>query len=125
MKFRDEEHEQKYAALLKRMDAADYDVYRTALAYTLTVDEVCRQHLSDLYDFEENCICPDAIGADWQTSTSLKTTRLAFNLFNDGTAWTEEPERLAPAEIFCCNYAPYYIEAIKIRFNEYCFENDL
>ena len=125
MKFKDEEHEQAYATLLKRMDSDEPDVYCLALAYLLTLDVVCREHLSDLYDFEDSCICPDAIGAEWQTGTSLKTTRLAFNLFNGGTAWTEEPERLAPAEIFCCDYAPYYWEAIEIRFHEYCFGNDL
>lgn len=40
MKFRDEEHEQGYAALLKRMDADAKDVYHLALAYLLTVDTV-------------------------------------------------------------------------------------
>lgn len=122
MKFKDEKHEQAYAALMKRMDSDEQDVYRMALAYLFTLDVVCREHLSDLYDFEDCCIHSDALTAAWQTSTSLKTTRLAFNLFNSGTAWTEEPERLAPAEIFCCDYAPFYFEAIKILYPQH-FDN--
>lgn len=89
MKFKDEKHEQAYAALMKRMDSDEQDVYRMALAYLLTLDVVCREHLSDLYDFEDCCIHSDALTAAWQTSTSLKTTRLAFNLFTGGTIWTE------------------------------------
>lgn len=38
-------------------------------------------------------------------------------------------EHYAPSEIFCCSYAPYFWEAIKIRYPEYteiyCQKNEL
>lgn len=34
----------------------------------------------------------------------MKTTRLVFNLFTDSTAWTDDPERLSPVELFSCDY---------------------
>ena len=116
MKFRDDSHMTAYNELMQRMGTDENDTERAALAYLFTLDTVCREHINDLYDFEDDCIHSIAINAEWQTGTSLKTTRLAFNLFTGGTLWTEEPERLAPSELFCCDYAPYYWQAIQIRF---------
>lgn len=60
-----------------------------------------------------------------------ETTRLAFNLW-DGSVYDSDPpetyinedgekvyipsEYYAPDNIFNCTYAPYYIEALKMRF---------
>lgn len=84
MKFRDETHEQEFEALMKRMGADSRDVYRLALAYLITADEVCSKNIDNIYDFSEHCIKPDCLADEWQTGTSLKTCRLAFNLFNGG-----------------------------------------
>ncbi len=54
----------------------------------------------------------------------MKTTRLAFNLFTDNTLWTDESEHLSPVELFSCDYAPYYWQAIKIRFPQYTAERE-
>lgn len=122
MKFRTSEHKKAYYSLLKRMGTADNkDVYRQALAYLLTLDTVCCEHIDQLYIFEDCCIMLTALERGWQTDTSLKTTRLAFNLFTSGTAWCpdEDIRYCAVADIFCCSYAPYYWEAIKLLYPEY------
>ena len=121
MRFIDKIHEQAYSALIERMGASEGDVYRQALAYLITADKVCRHHIDSIYDFSERCIMPDCLTEGWQTGTSLKTTRLAFNLYNGGLGWCDEEDRclVTPAELFCCEYAPYYWEAIKLRYPEY------
>ncbi len=118
MKFYDDEHEQLFYSLIERMEATS-DVYRKTLAYLISLDSACRQHIERIYDFEEKRINPDCLTDGWQTGTSVKTCRLAFNLYTNITGWTEDPEYVTPAEIFCCYYAPYYWEAIKIRYPEY------
>jgi hypothetical protein len=121
MKFRDETHEQEFEALMKRMGADSRDVYRLALAYLITADEVCSKNIDNIYDFSEHCIKPDCLADEWQTGTSLKTCRLAFNLFNGGLGWCDEEDRclVTPAEIFCCCLAPFYWEAVKLCYPEY------
>lgn len=116
MRFSDEIHEKAYAAMVQRMNAAD-DVYRLALAYLLTLDPVCKEHIEQIYDFDEKCIKLNCLSAGWQTGTSIKTTRLAFNLFTGHLYWCDEEDRVfvSPSEIFCCSYAPYYVEAMKLR----------
>lgn len=117
IKFKDETHKRFYTALVERMNAAGTDVYRQSLAYLLTVDTECRKHIDRIYNFDEHCIIPECLSESWQTSTSLNTTRIAFNLFTSSTLWCDEADlfRLAPNEIFACSYAPYYFEAIRIR----------
>ena len=117
--FYDDDHKSRYEDLMQRMVAADWDTNRAAFAYLVTLDSVCRDHINDLYDFVDGCIRSNALSAAWQTGTSIKTTRLAFNLFTDSTTWTDEPERLSPTELFSCEYAPYYWQAIQLRFPSY------
>lgn len=117
--FRDQRHRDDYGSLLWRMQGEDYDENHAAFAYLVTLDVVCRAHIGDLYDCDNDCIRPEALNASWQTGSSIKTTRLAFNLFTDNTAWTENPELVAPVELFCCPNASFYLEALRIRFSNY------
>lgn len=42
-----------------------------------------QQHIADLFDFEKDVIKPfGTIYLPWQTGTSVKTTRLIFNLWS-------------------------------------------
>ena len=52
---------------------------------------------------------------------TVRLTRLAFNLW---TGYVEPgDERMStPYEIFDCSYAPYFYEAIRQRYPEYCRE---
>lgn len=121
MKFRDKTHEQEFEALMQRMNADSRDVYRLALAYLITADKVCAEHIDNIYDFSERCIIPGCLSEGWQTGTSLKTCRLAFNLFNGGLGWCDDDDKclVTPAEIFGCCLAPFYWEAVKLRYPEY------
>ena len=129
MRFLDDKHEAKYDEFCSRMKRRD--VYHTSVAYLLALDVVCRDHATDLFDFSEDMICPDGLTKAWQTDTSLKTTRLLFNLWNgrcsdgetgkdkDGYEIELPSERYAVDDIFNCNYAPYYFEAVRLRFPIY------
>ncbi len=81
IKFRNEEHERSYRDLLSKMKSKD--CYHKAAAYLLALDEVCNRHVSDLFDFEKDVIKPfGTLYLPWQTGTSVKTTRLMFNLWS-------------------------------------------
>jgi hypothetical protein len=107
------------------------DVYHISVAYLLTLDDITRKHFSDVFDIDDDCIKHDALKDHWQTSTTLKVTRLAYNLWNgctdDGDEYTDsegytEPlpsEMYSVDNIFCCSYARYFFEAVKLRFPEY------
>jgi len=104
------------------------DIYTKALIYTLGICADTRRHFGSLYDPEERSIKPEAIHAAWQTGGSAKATRLAFQLFTDGTPTAfidpenpdiEECRLYSVSDIFCCEFAPYFVEAIKIRYPEF------
>ena len=111
------------------------DPERNALAYLLALDEDCCKHISDLYDFKERVILPSGSEKVCQTHTSLKTTRIAFNLYNgycyngqtyndsDGYETDLPSKYYSPVHLFACSYAPYYWEAIKIKYPEYTKED--
>lgn len=116
MKFMDEYHKELFVCVADRMRRKD--VYHTVLAYLITLDEVCREHIEEMFDFEADCI-RNCIKKAWQTGTSIKTTLLAYNLFTDGTGWCPKNMKryCTPAEIFCGEYAEYYSEAVKMRYS--------
>ncbi len=127
MIFRDETHENTYKTICSRMKYLD--CYHRSLAYLLSLDTVLCEHIGGVYDFRDDCIKREGLDKAWQTGTSKKTTRLAFNLWNgccnDGETYIDrggyEAELpsgyYSPEQIFSCTeYAPYYWQAIQIRF---------
>ena len=129
MIFYDEEHEELFNKLCEKMPYLDG--YHLSLAYLLTMDNVLREHISALYDEKKDVIIFEGLNKPFQTSTSSKTTRLAFNLWSGSVYDSDPPEAYidkngqkkyvpskyyAPDNIFNCNYTPYYFEAIKMRF---------
>lgn len=118
--FRDEEHKNGYERFCA-MFGEDIDEYRLAVAYLLSLNEDCRRHYKDIFDFEEQVIKPEGLTENWQTSTSAKTTRLMFNLWN-GYQSEDEPSCYTPEHLFACSYAPYFWQAIKLRYPYYCTE---
>lgn len=120
MEFRDQKHEKLYDEICSRMK--NLDDYHKSLAYLLALDAVCREHISDIFDLNEDGIRPACITASWQTGTSQKTCRLAFNLWNGRTSDGENDSAspyYAVDEIFDCEYAPYYWQAVKLRYPQY------
>lgn len=126
IKFYDDEHELTYNKIMRKM--ASDDCYHQTAAYLLALDSVCRQHISDMFNFEEDVIIPECLRKPWQTGTSKKTTRLALNLWNgyqsEGEPLAEEQisPNYTPEHIFACSYAPYYWQAIRLRYSEYTNE---
>jgi len=103
------------------------DVYLRALIYTLGICGDTRRNFDSIYDGSKREIIPDAIFQPWQTGSSLKVTRLAFQLFTDTvpTAFLgevfniDECMRYSVSDIFCCSFAPYFFESIYLRYHEY------
>ena len=125
IRFAGNEHKEFYYEQAGRLNP---DRYLKALIYTLGVCDDTRRRFESMYDAKERCIVPEALCAEWQTSSSKKATRLAFNLFTGRPAsaynGTDNPdfdecERYGVSDIFCCGYAPYFVEAIKLRYPEY------
>lgn len=121
--FLDLEHQELYNKLCSTMSSrAALDEYHLAAAYLMSLDTVCRKHTGDIFDFEEDSIKPEGLSKEWQTGTSSKTTRLMFNLWNgynsEGEPLEEEKPSsyYTPEHIFACSYAPYYWQAIKLRY---------
>lgn len=117
MIFQNEVHEQRYFETLKKMSRID--PYHQAVAYLIALADL---PANDVFDFKEDGIKIEGLQASWQTSSSLKATRLMFNLWNGCTRDTAVPEadvsaHYAVDEIFSnAEYAPFFYEAIKIRF---------
>lgn len=94
--------------------------------------ETTRDHFKEIFNEKERIINLDSVDTAWQTSTSSKVTRMALNLWNHSIMYDSEEDlenghiskEYAPSEIFCCSYAPYFWEAIKIRYPEYTRYNE-
>jgi len=123
--FADYDHLDFYDDLVVRLNP---DCYLKALIYALGICTDTRRRFGSIYDAEEKCILPDSLNSEWQTGASLKVTRLAFQLFTDGTPSAfldpfapdiDECKRYSVSGVFCCGFAPYFVEAIKLRYPEY------
>ena len=119
MKFKSKEHEQFFYTLDN--SCKNIDTYHLSLFYTLGIDKDCRYHINELYNKKNDSIIISGLNQPWQTSGSDLTTRLAFNLWNGYTQDGYENES-TPSELFACEYAPYFFEAVKMRYPEYCKE---
>lgn len=82
--FRDVEHEKFYDEMLRRSNCQD--AYHRSLFYILGISRETRVHVGDLFDFSNDCIRPRGLSAAWQTSSTVRVSLLAFNLWN---GWTE------------------------------------
>lgn len=146
IKFRNEEHENRFYKILARMNSGD--VYHTSVAYLLALDSDCYNHIGSLFDFSENLIKPNgALTQAWQTGTSSKTTRLMFNLWcllpfdaarpcaalgqlHQHPCWCsigedydselnvikDSARKYTVDEIFSSSLAVWYFEAVKLRY---------
>lgn len=127
MNFIDEEHKnfvlEKYSELRKY---GKTDVYYKSVIYVLGICPMTRQNFDKIFNIKEGIINPDSLGQAWQTGSSEKVTRMAFSLWKGWMYDSEEDLEKGEmssyyniSEIFCCSYAPYFWEGIKIRYPEY------
>lgn len=131
--FKNDEHEKFYLIYLQK--CRYQDVYHKALIYCLGIDEDTRRKVKEIYDFKTGCVKTECLHNGWITSGSAKVIRIAFNLYNNGTPsiydFDNMEEQLKECryytveDLFCCGYARYFWEAIKIRYPEYCYYRDL
>ncbi len=95
------------------------DIYYRTFFYCMDVCETTQKHIDDLFDFNEGCIKPENLHKAYQTGTSYKVTRMAYNLWND---YIEEGYEASttPSSLFACEYANEFHQALEIRYPE-CF----
>lgn len=126
--FVNEAHEKFYYEKLK--EVCYMDVYHKALCYCLGISDDTRRNINRIYDFKMGCIKPECLYEGWQTSGSARIIRIAFNLYcNDMPSVDDEKQtaeeqvkecqRYTVENLFCCDYAPYFWQAIRIRYPEY------
>lgn len=132
--FKNKEHEKFYMEYLSQ--CRHQDVYHKALVYCLGIDRDTRNHAEQIYDFKSGNVKPECLGEGWQTSGSVKTVRMAFNLYCNGTpsiynyndsdtdGQLKEIRCYTVENLFCCGYARYFWEAVKIRYPAECYYVD-
>lgn len=119
IKFNSIEHRNFFMECMQ--ESKSNDTYHQAIFYTLGINKDCRSNFNAIFDKETDRIKPDALYEAWQTSGSECVTRLAFNLWNGFVEEGHEKDS-TPYDLFACEHAPYFFEAIKLRFPEYCKE---
>jgi hypothetical protein len=129
--FISEAHEKFYYEKLK--EVRYQDVYHKALCYCLGINDDTRRNANRIYDFKTGCVKTECLHEGWQTSGSVKVVRMAFNLYcnaapsvddyTDAEEQINECRQYTVEELFCCAYAPYFWQAIQIRYPEYATYN--
>ena len=129
--FISDAHEKFY---YEKLEEVRYqDVYHKALCYCLGISDDTRRNIKSIYDFKTGCVKTECLHEGWQTSGSVKVVRMAFNLYCNGTPSVDdykdteeqinECRQYSVEELFCCAYAPYFWQAIQIRYPEYATYN--
>ena len=113
LKFISAEHRDFYTDMVAK--ARKDDCYHRAFFYVMGLMDETRQHIGELFDFENDLINPDNIHKGWQTGGSTQVCRMAFNLWCNYIEEGAEAET-TPESLFACNYAPYFVEGLKLRF---------
>lgn len=127
LRFINDEHQEFYEEKLNQLSKyGKTDIYYKSLVYTLGICETTRENFKKIFNIEKGEINISSICAAWQTVTSAKVTRMAFSLWNGCMYDSEEDLEKGEmssyyniSEIFDCSYAPYFYEAVKIRYPEY------
>jgi len=127
--FSNGEHKEFYLKNIKRCRCED--CYHQALIYCLGISADTRRAINSIYNFESGLINPDCLRDGWITSGSGRVVRLAFNLYTNGMPTLDEYQKVdekinetrkyTVEDIFCCAYARYFWEAVKIRYPEYSY----
>ena len=129
--FISDAHEKFYYEKLK--EVRYQDVYHKALCYCLGISDDTRRNVYKIYDFKTGSVITECLHEGWQTSGRGRVVRMAFNLYCNGTPsvfdyedaeeQVDECRQYTVEEIFCCAYAPYFWQAIQIRYPEYATYN--
>ncbi len=129
--FISEAHEKFYYEKLK--EVRTQDVYHKALCYCLGINADTRKNCNRIYNFKTGNVKTECLHEGWQTSGSMKVVRMAFNLYCNGTPsvydYEDAEEQIRECnnytveDLFYCSYAPYFWQAVQIRYPEYATYN--
>ena len=117
--FKNKNHEIRYFEILSKMKSTD--CHHRAVAYLIALANLVP---NDVFNFEDDVILPNGLSKGWQTSSTLRATRLMFNLWN-GWAYEYEPTKTdkSVSSLYSVynlfhdyEYAPYFYEAVRISF---------
>lgn len=124
--FKSEAHKRFFEQYLPKCRCQD--VYHAALVYCLGISEDTRKNVNRIYDFKSGAVKTKCLHEGWQTTGSLHIVRMAYNLYCNGTPsvydYKEAEEQLSECrkytveDLFYCGYAPYFWQAVKIRYPE-------
>lgn len=120
--FKNDSHREFYL----RHTVNGSDVYLRTLVYLLGLTAETRVNFSQCFNAKSRMIKPEALSEGWQTGSTGRIVRMAFNLWNGWHYETPEDADVGrvsaactPDELFCCEFAPFFFEAIKLRYPEY------
>lgn len=126
--FKNRNHKEFYNEYLQK--CRYQDVYHKALVYCLVISEDTRINVNRIYDFTTGDVKTKCLQEGWQTSGSAKIVRMAFNLYCNGTPSVFDIEDIneqlkecrcyTVEDLFCCAYARYFWEAVKIHYPDEC-----
>lgn len=129
IRFKNKTHSERYCELMSKMVCDN--VYYRPIAYLIALNDDCYNHMSSIFNMERGAIDCDGVNEDWQTSSSLRVTRLMYNLWN-GYCYEESDDEVPAVssnytinEIFYDSDATYFFEAIKLRYPEMFREANL
>lgn len=124
MNFKNKQHEENYNRFLSLSHSKDS--YHKALFYLLALDDSLVNNINSLYSFQEDEIIFEGLDKAFQTSGSLRVTRLAINLFssvtfsgqyiNEDEGYKDDAKNYAPDNIFNDANIFYFFEALLLRF---------
>ena len=124
-------HKKFYYEKLKEVRCED--VYHKALVYCIGICNDTRRNADKIYDFKSGLVKPECLHEGWQTSGSVRVVRMAFNLYCNGMPsvdnYRKKDEQLKETacysveELFCSEYAPFFWQAVQIRYPEYASYN--
>ena len=127
--FADEAHERFFYEKVRELPNSHRDSEEIAMIYTLGICDKTRTAFSKIVDQKTLQVNPLVLFAEWQTSDSVKVTRLAINLYTGFSQEVKRDDRIegyrigeassdyAVDLIFDCPYAKYFLEAVKLRYD--------
>ena len=110
IRFASEEHRDFFLSMISK--SRHNDSYHRSFFYVMGIAPETRANIQQMFNFKEDCIEPDGMHGGWQTSGTVRVCRLAFNLWN-GYTEPEQSNAFSPEDLFCCEFAPYFMEGSK------------
>ena len=100
-----------------------------SLCYCLCLSPNTRDRLENFFDFHAMQPKPECLKNDALSEDDEKAIKMAFNLFSgdtpsinnygDSINQVKECKSYTVKDLFCSSYAPYFWQAIQIRYPEY------